>query len=88
MTRAERLQIDAASAILDGLGIKWETRTKTKHTSIVVFDSAGGEHKFAIAGTPRDEHYAVHYAKQKCNAVVLKILQQETARRRLVHGRV
>ena len=81
MTRAERLQIEAASELLNSLGMRWSIGPKKKHTSIEIFDSRGHVHRVQIASSPRSDEAAVHYTKMKVRDTVTRILQIETARR-------
>lgn len=81
MTRAEKLQIEAARELLDSLGIKWAIGPKKKHTSIEIYDSQGHAHRVQIASSPRCDEHAIHYTRVKVRETVTRILQIETARR-------
>lgn len=81
MTRAEKLQIEAAAELLDSLGMKWTIGAKTKHTSIEIYDSRNHKYRVQIASSPRSDEAAVHYTKLKVRDAITHILQIETARR-------
>lgn len=76
LTKAQRVQIEAAAEVLRPWGLSWELKWNGPHAQLRIIGPRGVSDRVTLASTPRDIDAAACYARTNARKALNRINQR------------